>query len=76
MDSAAATRSNGAASSSSARLLAAAVFHRRARSRNVVTPRSRAEAQMRTTSSCGKITPPARLCVFSVSTNVVGGSIM
>ena len=38
-------------------------------------PCSRAAAQIRSDSTCGKTTPPARLCVFSISTSVVGGYI-
>ena len=48
-------------------------FQSRAPSRKVAMPRSRAASQMRTTSSCGKTMPPPRLCVFSISTSVVGG---
>jgi len=36
-------------------------------------PRSRAAAHTFTASACGKITPPERLWVFSISTSVVGG---
>jgi hypothetical protein len=52
--------------------LATAAFQSRAPSRKVAMPRSRAAAQMRPPRR-GKTTPPARLCVFSISTRVVGG---
>jgi hypothetical protein len=35
--------------------------------------RRRASAQIASASPCGKTTPPERLCVFSISTRVVGG---
>ena len=49
------------------------MFQSRAPSRYVATPCSRAAAQIRSASAWGKTTPPARLCVFSISTSVVGG---
>ena len=70
-----ATRSKGSASSASGRPLAALAFHRRAPSRNVARPSSRAVAQMRSTSACGTTTPPARLWVFSTCTRVVVGKM-
>ena len=55
-------------------LLATLAFHNRAPSRKVARPRSRARAQIRLTASCGKTMPPLRLCVFSISSKVVGGN--
>ena len=62
-----------AASSAGDRPLATAAFQTRAPSRKEKTPCCRAASQIRSTSSCGKITPPARFWVFSISTSVVGG---
>ena len=73
-ESATATRSNGARELGDRRCR----WRRRVPEPRAVeeasrSPRSRAAAQMRSASSCGKTTPPARLCVFSISTSVVGG---
>src|SRR5262249_61592801 len=69
------TGRTGGASAPTVRPPAIAALNSRAPSRYEATSCARAAAQMRAASSGGKTTPPARLCVSSISTSVVGGEI-